>query len=245
MFPGVGVVRMDLNAQIVPGVNDLYQQGEYLLSGVSKQLRMVFPEPAQGFALEGAVFDGTVAVFMGADYPGLSGVVAGDGVTVLCAQAGTAPEHLLEYRLKKNQFSHICSPCGLISTFHYSGIRGKCNRFQKKAGKKVRQGKNRGKWRKIQSPIWMPVAMGNGAPMAWKCQAQERFARRGTAVCGRRVFLRIGNGSVIKRNTCRRERIPGDRHFSVSGQPRSGASVRCCAHLLQLALRIVHRFCGR
>lgn len=107
---GVLLIRVNLDAQVIPGVDDLYQQGELAGAVGAEELGLVFPEPAQRFSSPRSLLDGAVPVAVGAHHPRLPGVVAGDVIAVFIPQAGAAPEHLLEYGLQKNDVSHKKSP---------------------------------------------------------------------------------------------------------------------------------------
>ena len=105
----VPIVRMHLNAQMVIGINNLYQQRKFLSLHAAEQLPVVFPQARQALAVIGSSADNTGSVRIGADDPGLPGVVSRDGIPVEVSHLAAAPENLFKKRIEKNQFAHHSS----------------------------------------------------------------------------------------------------------------------------------------
>ena len=94
---GVAVVRVDLDAQILPGVQQLHQQGEALPRKAAEQRPLLPPQAPQGLA--GPALDPADSAGVAADGPALPGMPAGDVVAKAGPQPVPAPDLLLEHGL--------------------------------------------------------------------------------------------------------------------------------------------------
>ena len=103
----VCVVGVDLNTQVLSGVDNLNEQGKDAAGEVPEQLRLLRPKLSQGFPAEFGVFHGAVSAGMAADGPALTGVAAGNGVAEYGGKAIAAPELFLEDGRKTQDCFHF------------------------------------------------------------------------------------------------------------------------------------------
>ena len=98
MEPRVVIIRMNLNAQIFPGVDNFHQQRELISFQITKQLSILFPQCAQRHSSVCPAFYPAVTLRVGTDCPSLSRIISGDIISKGIPESFSPPYSLLEYR---------------------------------------------------------------------------------------------------------------------------------------------------
>ncbi len=99
ILPGISIIRMHLDAQIILCVNNLYEERKTVQIAVSEQSRLLLPQLRKRFPLISAFSHHTVSVWMRTDGPAFPGVAPGNLISELICKLPPSPDHLLKYRL--------------------------------------------------------------------------------------------------------------------------------------------------
>ena len=113
MLGGVLVVGVDLDRQVVLGVQNLNEQRELLALAVAKELAMLGPQPRQRVAGVRTLGNLAIAVGVRRDGPALTDGTLGNVIAKDGLQLAAAPNLLVEDRREFNQIGHVHTPIRL------------------------------------------------------------------------------------------------------------------------------------
>ena len=114
---GVLVVGVDLDREVILGVEDLDEQGELLglaataVGNGAEYLAVALPDLRKVLAVERAADDLAIAVGVRRDGPALADRAIGDLVTPVVRELAPAPDLLVEDRLEENQLMELLRHC--------------------------------------------------------------------------------------------------------------------------------------
>ena len=108
---------MDLDREVILGVEDLEAQGELLglaataVGDGAEYLAVALPDLRKVLAVERAADDLAIAVGVRRDGPALADRAIGDLVTPVVRELAPAPDLLVEDRLEENQLMELLRHC--------------------------------------------------------------------------------------------------------------------------------------